>query len=324
MVGGSDFKETKFNRAVQASRQVGSTFKPIVYAAAIESKKFTAGSIVPDAPFIMPTTDDQLYKPWNFGNDYKGDISLRKALALSRNVVTMRVMQQISPAPVVTLGKRLGITSPLEESLATGLGAASLTIPEITRAYSAFATNGRLVDWHIVDKVTDRYGKVLEQHAPPTEWPQVLDASAAGVVGWMLGEVATAGTAARSSELGLRVGGKTGTTNNSHDVWFVGFTRDLITTTWVGYDQPKSLGDRATGGDVALPVWMTYTKVAVPKEQDKPFLPIPGVRWVTVDETTGLPSAEGRSIPFLEGTAPEGQALLPGQVSAEDLKSVEF
>jgi penicillin-binding protein 1A len=324
MVGGVDFKDTQFNRAIQASRQVGSTFKPIVYAAAIESKKFTAGTIVQDAPIVFNTLKSQLWKPENYGEDYLGDITLRNALSQSRNVVTIRVLDVLRLEPVEAMARRLGIESPMELDLSMGLGSSSLKMPELARAYSVFATNGKLIEPHYVNKVTDRDDKVLEQWTKP-EWKQALDPNVAGVMNWLLQDVATSGTAAKAQNLGLHVGGKTGTTNDFHDAWFVGYTPTVLTAVWVGYDQPKSLGASSTGGYTALPIWMDYMADAAPKAEDKPF-PVPGgLAWVSIDEKTGRPMQGGRSMPFLPGTAPSGKAVEAGQKTTEDLlNSGEF
>ncbi|MFZ5476288.1 MAG: penicillin-binding protein 1A [Myxococcota bacterium] len=325
MVGGVDFKDTQFNRAIQASRQVGSTFKPIVYAAAIESKKFTAGTIVQDAPLIFNSLNSQLWKPENFDEEYLGDITLRHALSMSRNVVTVRVLDVIRLEPVEQMARRLGIESPMEIDLSMGLGSSSLKMPELARAYSAFATNGRLVEPHYVNRVVDRDNRVLEQWTKPAEWKQVLDPPVAGVMNWLLQDIAQTGTAAKAQKLGLHVGGKTGTTNGMHDAWFVGFTPTVLTAVWVGYDQPKSLGASSTGGYTALPIWMDYMADAAPKAEDKPF-PMPGsLVWVSIDERSGRPMAGGRSMPFLPGTAPTGVAVEAGQKTTEDLlNSGEF
>ncbi len=324
MVGGVSFKDTQFNRATQAMRQVGSTFKPIVYAAAIDSKKFTTGTIVQDAPLVYNTLKNQLWKPANYGEDYLGDITLRRALALSRNVVTVRVLDVIGLDPVYQLARALGIESPMDVDLSMGLGSASLTMPEVGRAYSAFATGGRKVEPHYIEQVVDRDGNVLEAHAPPAEWPQVLDPAVADITNWLLVEVATAGTAAKSSQLGLRVAGKTGTTNENRDAWFVGYTPGLLTAVWVGYDQPKTLGATATGGHTALPIWMEYTRRAVPKDQDRAFGSHGSVVWAQIDEATGRPMAGGRSMPFLPGTVPGGEVAEAGQKTTEDLLTTEW
>jgi penicillin-binding protein 1A len=319
MVGGVDFKDTQFNRAIQAQRQVGSTFKPIVYAAAIASRRFTSGTIVQDAPIVMNTLHSQLWKPENYGEDYLGDITLRKALALSRNVVTIRVLDTIGIDPVYKLARDLGITSPMDQDLSMGLGSASLTMVEIARAYSAFATGGRKVEPHLIDRVLDRDGKVLEAWKAPAEWPRVMDAGAASVTHWLLTEVASNGTAAKAQKLGLHVAGKTGTTNDFRDAWFVGYTPDVLTAVWVGYDQPKSLGASSTGGFLSLPIWMEYTEKACPKAKDRAFTNTGGVVWATIDESTGRPIAGGRSMPFLPGTTPSGAAVEAGQTTSEEL-----
>jgi penicillin-binding protein 1A len=180
------------------------------------------------------------------------------------------------------------------------------------------------VEPHTIDKVLDRDGAVLQEFHPPAEWPQVMDRSVAGIMNWMLVEVATAGTAAKAASLGLHVGGKTGTTNDNKDVWFVGFTPDILTTVWVGYDQPRTISTDATGGHIALPIWMAYMKGAAPKDQDRPFPPAPGVSWLGVDEASGRPMEGGRSMPFLGGTGPRGAATVAGQKTSEDLLTTEF
>lgn len=324
MVGGVNFQNTEFNRATQSQRQVGSTFKPIVYAAAIESRKFTAGTIVQDAPLVFNTIGSQLWKPANYGEDYLGDITLRRALALSRNVVTVRVLDVIGLDPVYQLARKLGIESHMDVDLSMGLGSASLTMPEIARAYSAFATVGHRVEPHYIEKVVDRDGNVLEQYTRPAEWEQVLDPSVAQIMNWLLIEVATSGTAAKAQRLGVRVAGKTGTTNENRDAWFVGYTPTVLTAVWVGYDTPRTLGGKATGGHTSLPIWMQYMTKASPKEADRPW-PVGGnVVYASIDESTGRLSAGGRSMPFLAGTVPGGVMAEVGQKTTEDLLTTEW
>jgi penicillin-binding protein 1A len=324
MVGGVNFQNTEFNRATQAQRQVGSTFKPIVYAAAIESRKFTAGTILQDAPLVFNTIGSQLWKPANYGEDYLGDITLRKALALSRNVVTVRVLDGLGLDPVYQLARKLGIESHMDVDLSMGLGSASLTMPEIARAYSAFATVGRRVEPHYIEKVVDRDGNVLESYTPPAEWEQVLDPSVAQIMNWLLVEVATSGTAAKAQRLGVHVAGKTGTTNDNRDAWFVGYTPTVLTAVWVGYDTPKTLGGKATGGHTALPIWMQYMAKASPKADDRAWPGGGNVVYATIDETTGRLSAGGRSMPFLPGTVPGGVMAEAGQKTTEDLLTTEW
>ena len=323
MVGGTDIEKSEFNRAFQAQRQVGSTFKPIVYAAAIESEQYTVGSMVQDAPLIFNTLEEKLWKPGNYGDDYMGNISLRKALALSRNVCTVRVLDTIGLDPVEEMARRLGIESHLEKDLSMGLGSNSLTLWELARAYSVFATYGEMVHPYLIDRVEDRDGNVLEKNEPAQRDP-VLDPTVAGITTWLLREVATSGTAAATNRMGLTVAGKTGTTNDFKDGWFVGFSPDHLGVAWVGYDKPRSMGISSTGGRTALPIWMDYMSVAVPKEANRPFPEIPGAQWAQIDEATGRRASGGRGMPFLPGTVPDNVAAAVGQVTADDLLTSDF
>ncbi|MCB9797845.1 MAG: PBP1A family penicillin-binding protein [Alphaproteobacteria bacterium] len=323
MVGGIDIEESEFNRAVQAKRQVGSTFKPIVYSTAINEKLFTPGSIVLDAPVTYNTLEEKLWKPGNYGEEYLGNITLRKALALSRNVCTVRVLDVVGLDAVYDMARNLGIESHLEKDLSMGLGSSSITMIEMVRAYSAFATYGDRVEPYFIERVEDRDGNVLEQHKLVAPKP-VLDPTVAGITTWLLREVATSGTAAATNRLGIHAAGKTGTTNDFKDAWFVGFTPDLIGAAWVGYDQPRSMGVSSTGGRVALPIWMDWMEVAYPKEKDRPFEEIPGAVWAAIDESTGRVAKGGRGMPFVPGTVPENVAAEVGQVTADELKTLEF
>ena len=383
MVGGGNYEKSEFNRAIQAKRQVGSTFKPIVYAAAIESQKFTSASIVADAPLALAaTTAEFVWKPANYGNDYLGNLTLRKALALSRNTCTVRVLEGMDPGMnddvIYSFARRLGIGGPplhtLPEDhvpkpdndllcpwvretkdsticmdryppkdpnltntahrrqlgpddeywcracdLSMGLGSASLTMEELARAYSAFASGGSLVEPYYIEQVTDRDGKVLEKYEG-VEKSQVIEPEVASIATWLLQGVVQGGTAAQASQLGVQLAGKTGTTNDEKDAWFVGFSNDVITAVWVGYDTPRSLGVSSTGGRTALPIWMEYMKVAAPKENDRPFPMRGNIQWAQVDEATGrVVSSGGRSYPFLDGTVPERTGVAVGEVSASDL-----
>ena len=323
MVGGVDIETSEFNRAVQAQRQVGSTFKPIVYATAIASRKLTAGSILLDAPVTYNTLKERLWKPGNYAEKYLGNVSLRKALALSINSCTIRVLDQIGLDAVYDMAIAMGITSHMEKDLSMGLGSSSLTMLELLRAYTVFPTQGQVVEPYFIESVSDRDGNVLEEHemAPRRE---VLEPSVAGIMTWLLREVALSGTAARTNRLGVHVGGKTGTTNDHKDAWFMGFTPDVITTTWVGYDKPRNMGVSSTGGRVSLPIWMEYMRAAYPKSLDRPFPIIPDVSWIPIDESTGRITTGGRSMPFLQETVPTGPAMELGQKSTEDLLITDF
>jgi penicillin-binding protein 1A len=424
MVGGYDFEKTEFNRAVQARRQVGSTFKPIVYAAAIGTREVSTATVIQDAPLVYNTLNDKLWKPSNYGEEYLGNITLRRALQLSRNVCTVRVLDRIGLEPVFQLaGPRLRIgydrptcsrthireeadctgtrtpspvrgmswcescdpaTCPRVEKtdaitclddpvveggrawcrscdvnlrvcpwirldempagdpcrdarqdaegnvvcrvcdLSVGLGSSSLTMVELTRAYTAFATQGQLVEPHWIDRVVDRDGTVIEAWQAPPSWPEVLPSGVASIVHWMLREVATGGTGAATNRLGFEVAGKTGTTNDFYDAWFVGYNPEIIGCAWVGYDQPRSMGLSFTGGHTALPIWMDVMKAAVPKGSAPRFGPLTGVVTVPIDEATGRVANGGRPYPMLPGTAPSELGGEVGQKTAEDLLNTDF
>ncbi|MCB9678867.1 MAG: transglycosylase domain-containing protein [Alphaproteobacteria bacterium] len=387
MVGGADFRRSQLNRTVQSRRQVGSTFKPIVYAAAIESKRITAASMVADAPLAKASGDDTVWKPGNYGNDYLGNITLRQALAMSRNTCTVRVLESVDPAMtddvIYEFGRRLGIGGiPLyrlppdhqinpdtdqlcpwirEESdhtvcnnhwpprgedderdkrglpcraelkdtdehycracdMSMALGSASITMEEMVRAYSAFATGGMLIEPYYITEVKDRKDEVLYQHEAP-EPPRVLAPEVAAITTWLLQNVVQGGTASAAMKLGLKgIAGKTGTTNDEKDAWFIGFTNDVITAVWVGFDQPAPLGVSSTGGRTALPIWMDYMKVAAPKEKDRPFPMWGDVQTAQIDEATGRRvDSGGRPYPFLPGTVPESTGIRAGQLTVTDV-----
>ena len=208
--------------------------------------------------------------------------------------------------------------------LSMGLGSSSLTMVELARAYSAFGTYGKLVEPHFIERVVDRDGTVIEAHEPTKKWPRVMDAAASGVAHWLLRGVATGGTAAKSNQLGIQVAGKTGTTNNFRDAWFVGYNPDMVTAVWVGFDQPKNMGQTFTGGDTSLPIWMDFMRVAAPKNSAPRFKDIPNVDWAPIDESTGLVAQGGRSMPFMKGTQPGSGMGAVGQVTAQDLLTSDF
>jgi penicillin-binding protein 1A len=323
MVGGIDIERSEFNRAVQAQRQVGSTFKPIVYATAIETKKFTAGSMLLDAPLTYNTLGARLWKPGNYGEEYLGNITLRKGLAMSRNVCTVRVLDILGTEDVYDMARRLGINSPMEKDLAMGLGAASLTMVEMARAYSVFASGGKRIEPFWIESVTDRDGKLLEQHKAPTQ-EQVVTPEVAYVMTWLLNQVARHGTGASTNQLGVTLAGKTGTTNDYKDGWFMGYSPGIVTGVWVGYDQPRSMGVSSTGGRTALPIWIEYMRQAWPKSMDRPFSEPQVIDWAEIDESNGRVARGGRRMPFIRGTVPVGVAIDLGQKSTLDLMTEDF
>ena len=202
-----------------------------------------------------------------------------------------------------------------------GLGSASLTMEELLRAYSIFPSNGKLVEPYYIESVRDRDGKLLEAHEE-VEHEQVVDPGVASIGTWLLQGVTDGGTGYKAkSALGLQgLAGKTGTTNDEKDAWFVGFTPNVITAAWVGFDQPKSLGLSSTGGRTALPIWIDYMREAAPKGDDRPFKWDGDLEWAEIDETTGRHVLSGgRKYPFLEGTVPESTGIAAGQLTIDDI-----
>jgi penicillin-binding protein 1A len=267
MVGGRDFDASKFNRATQAYRQVGSSFKPFVYTAAIDQGA-TPDDVIVDEPTSFVTTSGP-YAPHNFDEKFEGSITLRRALAQSRNVPAVKMAEHLGIKTVVDYARRFGITSPIPAYLPVALGSADLTLMEQTSAYSVFPDDGiRLVPRSIV-KVTDYDGRVLEENFPETK--DVISSRTARTVTSMLREVVLHGTAVAATQLNFPVAGKTGTTNNFTDAWFVGFSPSITCGVWVGFDEKKTLGSRETGALAALPIWMNFMKAALAGRESRDF-----------------------------------------------------
>jgi penicillin-binding protein 1A len=261
LVGGKDFGDSTFNRAIQARRQPGSAFKPILYAAAVE-KGYGPDSILDDSPLALPGgRRGQLWTPQNYDHRFYGPIPLAYALAHSRNVPAVRLMMAIGVPSTVHMAKALGIASPIYPNYASALGASDLTLMELTRAYSAFPNGGKLIDPIFINRIEDRDGRVLVENRPRSR--QVISPQTANIMTHLLVGVVERGTATRVRVLGRPMGGKTGTTNKTRDAWFIGFTPSLITGTWVGMDDERSLGPKETGSQAAAPIFISYMKEAL-------------------------------------------------------------
>ena len=290
MVGGYSYGLSSFNRATQASRQPGSTFKPFVYAAALEGD-YTPASIVLDAPISFPGGAGG--KPWtpsNYSNRYYGPQTLRRGLELSRNVMTVRLAQAVGMRNVVDLSKKLGVVDDMEPNLAMSLGAGETTPYRITAAYAAFVNGGRRIDPYLIEVVQDRYGQTLYradqrqcrecnrsfsgQESPRLQdrGQQVLDPITAYQVSSILEGVVQRGTATRVRGLGPWVGGKTGTTNEYRSAWFVGFTTDIVVGVFVGFDDNRSLGSGEAGSSTAVPIFGEFMEAALKKRPARPFV----------------------------------------------------
>ncbi|MGD8541506.1 MAG: PBP1A family penicillin-binding protein [Desulfobacteraceae bacterium] len=317
MIGGRDFFESQFNRAIQSRRQPGSAFKPVIYAAAID-KGYTPATVLIDSPIVYQDAQrDFTWKPKNYGEKFHGPTLLREALAKSRNVVTVKILQDIGIDYAIAYARKLGIESPLSRDLSLALGSSGVSLLEIVNAYSVFANLGYRLDPIFITKILDRDGNVLEENRPLKA--KVIDQSTAYIMTSLLESVVKSGTGQRVAGLGRPVAGKTGTTNNLYDAWFVGYTPRYITGTWVGFDQGGSLGQLETGARAASPIWLGFMQKIL---ADKPVrvFPVPdGVVFAKIDAKTGLlPIAESADTLFecfKEGTAPTAYAKRPGEVT---------
>ena len=272
MVGGRDFNLSKFNRATQAYRQVGSSFKPYVYSAAIDAEGATPDDIILDAPVTYQTASGP-WSPHNYDNKFEGNITLRRALAQSRNVPAVKMAAKIGINTVIEYARKFGITSPIPPVLPVALGSADLTLTEQVSGFTAFPNDGVRVVPRFIRKVEDYNGRVLEENYP--EVKDVISASTARTLTAMLREVVLHGTGFQASKLNHPLAGKTGTTNDFTDAWFVGFSPSITAGVWIGYDEKKTLGNKETGAMAALPVWIDLMKVAIQGHDKEEFPALP-------------------------------------------------
>jgi len=271
MVGGRDFEESKFNRATQALRQVGSSFKPYVYTAAIDRGAKPDDTIL-DAPVIFQTASGP-YIPHNYDEKFEGTITLRRALAQSRNIPALKLADGMGIKTVIDYAHRFGITSNIPPYLPVALGAVEVSLLEQTAAFSVFPNDGVRITPRFITRVTDYEGRVLEEDFPDVK--DVVSARTARIMTSLLEGVVQHGTAIAANSLKLPLAGKTGTTNDFTDAWFVGFSPSLTTGVWVGYDEKKSLGAKETGARAALPIWMNFMKTALAGKDPGEFQPPP-------------------------------------------------
>jgi penicillin-binding protein 1A len=268
MVGGRDFEQSKFNRSTQALRQVGSSFKPYIYTAAID-QGLTPDDTVLDAPITFSTSSGP-YTPHNYDGKFEGVITFRHALAESRNIPALKVTERIGGIKtVIDYARKFGITSPLLPYLPVALGAADITLAEQTAAFTTFPNDGVRVVPRYIRKVTDYDGRVLEENYP--EVRDVVSARTARIMVSMLREVVLHGTGYQASKLNHPLGGKTGTTNDFTDAWFVGFSPSITCGVWVGFDEKKTLGNKETGAMAALPIWIDFMRVALQGRESEDF-----------------------------------------------------
>ncbi|WP_405119177.1 penicillin-binding protein 1A [Pseudomonas leptonychotis] len=331
LVGGFSFEQSNYNRAAQAKRQPGSSFKPFVYSAALD-KGYTAATLVNDAPIVF--ADDalsQVWRPKNDNNTFLGPIRLREALYRSRNLVSIRLLQDLGIASTLNYIERFGFEkTDLPPNLSLALGTASLTPMEIAEGWSVFASGGYKTEPYLIERIEDRTGKQLfnanpaqtptaitqraEQNSPlqlsvgdqplppePVQAEQIIDGRTAYIMTSMLQDVIKRGTGRRAMALGRDdLAGKTGTTNESKDSWFSGYNADYITTVWAGFDQPESLGRNEYGGTVALPIWMSYMAAAL-KDKPSHVLPEPeGILTLRIDPHSGRAASPDTPAAYFE------------------------
>jgi len=309
MVGGYDFHRSEFNRALQAKRQPGSAFKPFIYATALE-KGLTPSTILIDAPVVYHDPElDKVWKPVNFEDRFYGPITLREALIHSRNLATIRLLDQIGIPPVVETARQMGIESPLNRDLSLALGSSSVTLLELTSAYGVFANQGVRVDPLMIRSVADAQGQVLEFHESTKH--EVLSKPVAYLMTNLMQDVIQHGTAQHAKVLGHQLAGKTGTTNDFTDAWFVGFSPNLSVGVWVGFDDRRSLGDREAAARVALPVWVDFMRSALPLLPPATFEIPDEITFAKVDAESGLlapPDQANAPVEmFISGTEPTRQ-----------------
>ncbi len=289
MVGGRDFEQSKFNRATQALRQVGSSFKPYIYTAAID-QGMTPDDTVLDAPITFSTSSGP-YTPHNYDGKFEGVITFRHALAESRNIPALKVTERVGGIKtVIDYARKFGITAPLLPYLPIALGAADITLAEQTAAFTTFPNDGVRVVPRYIRKVTDYDGRVLEDDYP--EVREVVGARTARIMVTMLREVILHGTGFQASKLNHPLGGKTGTTNDFTDAWFVGFSPSITCGVWVGFDEKKTLGNKETGAVAALPIWMDFMRVALKGRESEDFAAPPPATPSAVAEKVDTPDSE--------------------------------
>jgi penicillin-binding protein 1A len=334
MVGGRNFRESQFNRAIQAKRQPGSAFKPFVYLAAIEAG-LTPATLLNDKPMVFVykgnswnlvsrditaletiaetvsekdlINTNKIWMPTNYGKKYRGPVILKTALASSINICAIETIMQITPLKVIQSAKNLGITTPLTNSFSLALGSSETTLQEMVSAFAVFASGGIKTTPYIITKITDRDGKIIEQNIPQQK--EILSSQDCFIMTNMLKAVVENGSGWNAKNLGRPCAGKTGTTNDSSDAWFIGYTPQLAAGVWIGYDDRSiSLGEKATGGIIACPVWTQFMKEALDGEPVLDFIQPENIEWALIDPSTGLLSlskTSGASLEaFVKGTVP--------------------
>lgn len=333
LVGGFSFSESEFNRATQAMRQPGSSFKPLVYAAALDNG-YTPASVVLDAPLEVVNADGSLWQPENYARQFYGPQTLRRGIELSRNVMTVRLAQDLGMPMIEEYARQFGVYDDMPHVLAMALGAGETTVLRMTAAYATIANGGRKITPTLIDRIQDRYGETIYRHdervcetCDQAEWhgqgvptivdtrQQVLDPMTAYQITSMMEGVVQRGTGTAVRSIGRPVAGKTGTTNDYKDAWFVGYTPELAVGVYVGYDTPRSMGSASTGGELAAPIFANFVSAALEGVPASQF-PVPeGMNRNWIDPRTGVEIVAGGSgiqESFKPGTGPNRMSSVIG------------
>tara|TARA_A100001011_G_scaffold109074_1_gene115683 strand:+ start:37 stop:2376 length:2340 start_codon:yes stop_codon:yes gene_type:complete len=319
MSGGFSFKKSEFNRVSQAKRQPGSAFKPFIYALALENN-YTPSSLILDAPIVLDQGDDlKMWKPENYGKKFYGLSTLRTGLEKSRNLMTVRISQDLGIDKIINFSKKLNIYNNPDELLSVSLGSAETTLLNITSAYCSFVNGGKLVTPIMIDRIQESEGNTIfnnekrfcencnqisfEGNNKPiikSNFKQIFSQQTAYQMTSILEGVIERGTGKKLRDLNLQIAGKTGTTNNNTDTWFIGFTSNLVVGVYVGYDNPKKLGKYETGSKTALPIFKEFIKKAVNNYEARPFKIAKGIKMMVVDEETGKKADFGSKKTIIE------------------------
>jgi penicillin-binding protein 1A len=305
LVGGYDWLDNKFDRATQGKRQVGSSIKPFIYGSAI-AEGYTVVQRVLDGPVAVPTATG-VWMPSNYDNRYSGFVTLRTALAKSLNTISVRLMLDVGVDRVIDVMRGFGITNDIPRHISIALGTPDLTLLEMAGGYAGIAAGGRQVTPRFWDVVMDAQGEPIRDHRRDPPGAQVWSPEVNYALIDLMRGVVTRGTAKRALELGRPAAGKTGTSANFKDVWFIGFTPDLLCGVWIGRDDSTPIGDKITGGGAAVPIWVEFMKAAHPATPVRDF-PVPaGVTFARAEPWSGSPmgsSPDAVWVPFVRGTLP--------------------
>lgn len=320
LVGGYDWTASQFDRVTQARRQVGSSIKPFIYAAAIEAGR-TPVDRMHDGPYSV-TTATGVWTPANYDNKYMGGVTLMTALAFSLNTISVQLAVQVGIDRLIEILRGFGVESPIPRHISISLGTPDLTPLEIAAGYAGIASGGRRVSPRFFDLVTDTGGNVVEDLRAAPPGPQVISPEAAYVTTAMMKGVVARGTARFAGQLGRPIAGKTGTSANYRDVWFAGFTTDLLACVWVGRDDSTPIGDKITGGGIAVPIWLEFMQKAHPRTPVRDFPVPPNLSFARVEPWSGeqaAPWTDAPWMPFVRGTLPRGYLAAPPVRSFDEL-----